>query len=92
MYAATARPVHTAAWSAGAICTASQATATMLMPSPSADTASPGRIRRNKGWLSAGPNDFLYLVNMLVTLPPARTPRIRGDHGNRPRIGARITR
>jgi hypothetical protein len=56
-YAATASPVHTPACPAGAICTASQATATMLIPSPTAEISIPGKIRRSTGWPNTRPKD-----------------------------------
>src|SRR5260370_13795871 len=59
-YAATASPVQTPAWSGGAICTASHATATMLIPSPSAETSIAGRTRRSLGWLSTRPTSSTH--------------------------------
>jgi hypothetical protein len=59
-YAATASPVQTPAWSGGAICTASHATATRLIPSPSAETSIAGRTRRSPGWLSTRPTDSAH--------------------------------
>jgi hypothetical protein len=56
-YAATASPVHTPAWSGGASCTASQATATMLIPSPRAETSMPGRTRRSTGCRTTRPTE-----------------------------------
>src|SRR6266540_1449177 len=53
-YAATASPVQTPAWSGGAICTASHATATMLIPSPSAGPQSVVSYHRLSGTLVHG--------------------------------------
>lgn len=53
-YAASAAATHSPCRAGGASSSASQATATALMPSPSADSAYPGGSRRRAGWLSAG--------------------------------------
>ncbi|MGV9804631.1 hypothetical protein [Micromonospora chersina] len=54
VYAATAIAVQVPRCPGGARCSASQVTATSAMPSPRADTASPGSTRRSNGWLTTG--------------------------------------
>jgi hypothetical protein len=54
-YAATASAVHTPDWLCGAMRSASQATATRLIPSPIADSSIAGMTRRNTGRLRTRP-------------------------------------
>src|SRR5262249_23004237 len=69
-------------------CTASQATATTLIPSPRAETSTPGRTRRSTGCLTTRPTEPIQdraPVRRSFMWPSLRGRRrvgIRAGHGN----------
>jgi hypothetical protein len=76
VYAALATATQAPPCPAGASCSASQLTATMHMPSPSADTATPGNTLRSTGWLSTG-----QYGDDLTSMPPLDRTALAGING-----------